>query len=788
MQNPGSNSAARVRPNPLWHQLATRVQPKLTVGAPNDPLEHEADRVADQVMRMPDPAAPTAPGALATTRSRTPQLSRACAACEEEDEAKMLQTKPAGLGEPAAGEAPPIVHEVLRSPGQQLDPKTRAFFEPRFGHDFNRVRVHNDFRAAESTQAVNALAYTVGQDMVFGAYKFQPQTREGQRLLAHELAHVIQQEYGWRENATPWSIAPFSRAPEILSREEANTPATGSKVGYVAVYLAGGKAEGAYIDFHTAQGLFRYPLTDLGTLTPGEYQADVAVKGDNVDFTLNTESGDLFEFAYRVDPGKPNPAKFFAHQKSVTFTVTSDEAPELHKDKPEEDKDHDPNVVYLTLEEAMRRCEFGDLPGVKVFPFRGTRFGGAPLTVFRDGGDIVVKSYVYVLGNKDFQAQTRTLPTETFIGGVRLKPNEVVRVHTYEPRWYHLNITGSTKGDIEDEFCVTGEQMLKIGEMSDRSVKWNAALTVIDAATIILPVGRLAAIIGKPALRGGATLAAAAVLGLREAAPTAFGGIASRAATVLVEEQVTDQIASKAVSQTASHVTIEFSQELLAQGAKAAAGNVVGTGAAAKAVAHTVTVTAVDEAGHQVVSKIATPTGNRALDKAIDEAFSQTFDATTPSAAGQAAQQGVVSVAPEVAAGFTHAQVAAFRRILGRSFSDSDIQVLEQLWNGAARLGDAQILTAQNSRYLFDLQRNRFWSRVAANAQAQQLFTDAGCQFSGGAPYYMLNGRRITITIDHIIERQTAPQLALTGSNLRLSFSRENSVVLRLLNQLDPFQ
>jgi hypothetical protein len=68
------------------------------------------------------------------------------------------------------------------------------------------------------------------------------------------------------------------------------------------------------------------------------------------------------------------------------------------------------------------------------------------------------------------------------------------------------------------------------------------------------------------------------------------------------------------------------------------------------------------------------------------------------------------------------------------------------------------------------------------------LFTDAGCQFSGGAPYYILNGRRITITIDHIFERQSSPGLALTASNLRLSFSRENSVVLRLLNQLDPFQ
>jgi hypothetical protein len=105
------------------------IQAKLKVGAVDDPLEHEADRVADQVMRMP------APGVSVT--AAPPQLSRKCAACEEEEK---LQTKPTGP-QAAAGEAPAIVHELLRSPGQPLDRGTRAYFEPRFGHDFSRVRV-----------------------------------------------------------------------------------------------------------------------------------------------------------------------------------------------------------------------------------------------------------------------------------------------------------------------------------------------------------------------------------------------------------------------------------------------------------------------------------------------------------------------------------------------------------------------------------------------------------------------------------------------------------------------
>jgi len=89
--------------------------------------------------------------------------------------------------------APPIVHAVVQSPGRPLDPATRNFFEPRFGHDLSSVRVHTDARADASAQAVNANAYTVGQNIVFGAGQFAPHQPDGRKLLAHELAHVIQQ-------------------------------------------------------------------------------------------------------------------------------------------------------------------------------------------------------------------------------------------------------------------------------------------------------------------------------------------------------------------------------------------------------------------------------------------------------------------------------------------------------------------------------------------------------------------------------------------------------------------
>src|SRR5919106_6724501 len=88
---------------------------------------------------------------------------------------------------------PSVVHDVLHSPGQPLDPGTRASMGPAFGHDFSSVRVHTDAPAAASAQAVNARAYTVGHNLVFGASQYNPDSQHGQRLLAHELTHIVQQ-------------------------------------------------------------------------------------------------------------------------------------------------------------------------------------------------------------------------------------------------------------------------------------------------------------------------------------------------------------------------------------------------------------------------------------------------------------------------------------------------------------------------------------------------------------------------------------------------------------------
>src|ERR1700676_3897545 len=89
----------------------------------------------------------------------------------------------------------PAAREVLKSPGRELDASTRSLMEPRFGHDFSRVRVHTDTEAAASARALNATAYTVGQHLVFDEGKFQPHTPQGRKLLTHELTHTIQQDH-----------------------------------------------------------------------------------------------------------------------------------------------------------------------------------------------------------------------------------------------------------------------------------------------------------------------------------------------------------------------------------------------------------------------------------------------------------------------------------------------------------------------------------------------------------------------------------------------------------------
>jgi hypothetical protein len=127
--------------------------------------------------------------------------------------------------------APPIVHEVLQTPGQPLDAEIRSFMEPRFGHDFSQVRVHTNGRAADSAQAMNALAYTTGQHIAFDHGQYTPSTTAGRQLLAHELTHVVQQRMHAPEMQTalhePADSSPYEHEASEMAQRVASGRAAG---------------------------------------------------------------------------------------------------------------------------------------------------------------------------------------------------------------------------------------------------------------------------------------------------------------------------------------------------------------------------------------------------------------------------------------------------------------------------------------------------------------------------------------------------------------------------------
>jgi len=137
---------------------------------------------------------------------------------------------------------PASVADVLRSPGRPLDSATRAYFEPRFGHDFSRVRVHTDTRAAESAREVHSLAYVVGQDIVFGSGQYAPATPSGRRLLAHELAHVVQQG---EARGLPRTLSRPSDPLELAAEATARLVTEGRAAPAVAELRGGTRAAAA---------------------------------------------------------------------------------------------------------------------------------------------------------------------------------------------------------------------------------------------------------------------------------------------------------------------------------------------------------------------------------------------------------------------------------------------------------------------------------------------------------------------------------------------------------------
>ena len=201
----GSRSAAERAPallvlqqthgNRYVQRVVSGIQAKLVVGQPGDKYEQEADRVAEAVMRMPEPQVQRQvepeEEELAQSKPLAGQITPLVQRQVEEEEEIQTKAHSSHVTEVTSNIESHI--QYLKGVGQPLSEPTRSFFEPRFGQDFSKVRLHTDAQAAESARNIGARAYTVDTAIVFGAGQYAPANTDGQRLIAHELTHVVQQ-------------------------------------------------------------------------------------------------------------------------------------------------------------------------------------------------------------------------------------------------------------------------------------------------------------------------------------------------------------------------------------------------------------------------------------------------------------------------------------------------------------------------------------------------------------------------------------------------------------------
>jgi hypothetical protein len=205
-----------------------KIQAKLSLSQPGDIYEQEAGRVAEEVMRL----SPSEESPLPQRDSEYQQIGRKCKRCEEEEEFENIiigrkESIVSGFDVDVSVVSNSVtedINNVVSQEGSLLDSSTREFMETRFGYDFDNVRIHTGYRAAESASSVNAFAYTVGNDIVFGAGQYSPNTFEGRRLLAHELVHVAQQSLGLRSTVQRWPVPSDLACKDVANWMDQNSP------------------------------------------------------------------------------------------------------------------------------------------------------------------------------------------------------------------------------------------------------------------------------------------------------------------------------------------------------------------------------------------------------------------------------------------------------------------------------------------------------------------------------------------------------------------------------------
>jgi hypothetical protein len=380
----GSHTSSNECPDCLRKK---RLQPKLSISASNDPLEQEADRIADQVTAAPPDHV------LSTTPVRvqrfTGQATRDMAA------------------------APASVDRALASPGFPLDPSLRQSFEQRFGYDFSQVRIHSDAVSTMSARRINAHAYTCGSDIVFGAGRYAPATWKGRHLLAHELAHVVQQT--GERTVIQRDGSGSSDAPDAA--ELVNT--------YYWEMYADENFEGIGDRLLKAYASLSSPyayIVDLFGKFPAQWEDSIAAA-----FVSRLFNRDLNKFA---SDKEGRYALTILYQAMITGTASSFEREQANRIIKAKLKATGPEkfVKMATGRGGRHRTPIFPIRFMRVTP--GQDYA-TPEVKLRPDGHLLVKYPVRMKSMSTFQEEIATLG-DVFGAGMDLNVNEIVGIRDYE--------------------------------------------------------------------------------------------------------------------------------------------------------------------------------------------------------------------------------------------------------------------------------------------------------------------------------------------------------------------
>jgi hypothetical protein len=372
--------------NPVWELMAWRAQTKLALSRPDDPAEREADRIAERI-----------------TRVTQPQVQRQCTACAADGAPCPACEQQAVARRAADGAAPPArapdgLAQALGA-GRTLEPAVRTFFEPRLGQDLRDVSVHTGSAADAAARALKADAFTVGSHIAFRDMRFSPGSSPGRRLLAHELAHVIQQRGG---SAEPAAMIQRSAASDLID-------------SHTSWGNLDEEALGAELLRRITSGALRIVEEVLDALGWTDR--------DDVAYELTRRAGDteLDRMAASAD-GRRVLDRLY--DEMTGGSVSEEETVQA-------------NRILAAKTRRITPEEFAaGMAGAKIFPYRLpglTVFNDAPIIAERrSGGRVWVRQPVRVLGTDEFRADTRTLPSRAFTSGIELPENEVVGVHMYD--------------------------------------------------------------------------------------------------------------------------------------------------------------------------------------------------------------------------------------------------------------------------------------------------------------------------------------------------------------------